>query len=175
MRKNILLTGRPGIGKSSVIQKCISLMGKERIGGFWSSEIREAGRRTGFSMETSAGRRGILAHINLHQGPRLGRYVVNVDDVELIAIPSLIAARNSGKIIIIDEIAAMELFAPSFESVVTSCLETGRVLGAIQQRSSPFLNSVRSRNDIRLLEVTLQDRDFLPSRIIEMIWHGTAI
>ena len=114
MQSNILISGRPGIGKSTVIQKIIESLGSERAGGFWSGEIRQAGRRVGFSINTLYGLNGILAHVDFTTGPRVGKYRVNVSDIDNIAVPSMISAREAGKIIIIDEIASMELFSTKF-------------------------------------------------------------
>lgn len=169
MNKNILLTGKPGIGKSSVISKIVIRLGTDRIGGFWSGEIKEGSRRVGFSIITTDGKRGVLAHTDLGHGPRFGKYYVNLDDIEKIAIPSLYSAKNSRKIILIDEIAAMELLASSFKSAVLSCLETRRVLGTIQQKSTPFLNSIKSRIDVTMVEVTLHNREELPMQILAVI------
>ncbi|MHA2372470.1 MAG: NTPase [Candidatus Thorarchaeota archaeon] len=162
---NILLTGRPGVGKSTVIRSVIEMLGPDRVGGFWSSEIREEGRRVGFSLETVAGERGTLAHIDSDQGPRVGKYFVNISEIERVAIPAMIAARTSGKIIAIDEIAKMELYSSTFISEVMKCLDTNRVLATIQQRSSPSLNEIRKRSDITMYIVTIENRKLLPEQL----------
>ncbi|MFX0108793.1 MAG: NTPase [Candidatus Hodarchaeota archaeon] len=166
---NILLTGRPGIGKSTVIQKIVSLLGAERANGFWSGEIRENNSRVGFAIETISGKRGVLAHVSQASGPRVSKYLVNIEDIDRIAIPSMIDARESGKIIIIDEIAKMELFSARFAREVDQCLDTGRVVGSIQDRRIPFLDEVRRRSDVRVIEVTLANRDRLPQQIVQSI------
>ncbi|MHA1902874.1 MAG: NTPase [Candidatus Thorarchaeota archaeon] len=162
---NILLTGRPGIGKSTVIRRIIEMLGPDRVGGFWSSEIREDNRRVGFSLETVAGERGTLAHIDSERGPKVGKYVVNVSEIERVAIPAMVAARTSGKIIAIDEIAKMELYSSKFISEVNKCLDTNRVLATIQQRSNPSLNEIRKRSDITLHTVSIENRELLPEQL----------
>ena len=67
MNSNILLTGRPGIGKTTAVKRIIENIGINRLNGFWSSEIREKGKRIGFSINTLDGRIGILAHIDLNR------------------------------------------------------------------------------------------------------------
>ena len=166
---NILLTGRPGIGKSTVIRRIALELGKERAGGFWSSEIRKGGRRVGFSLETTFGKIGTLAHVDLAEGPTMGKYKINLHDIDTIAVSSMTQARESGMIIIIDEIAAMELFSPSFAPEVFRCLDTGRVLGTIQMKSRPILNSIRERNDVTLIEVTFSNREVLHREVLSMM------
>jgi nucleoside-triphosphatase len=55
-RKNILLTGHPGVGKTTLIHKVLSLMSgegrEESASGFYTEEIREGGSRKGFRIKT---------------------------------------------------------------------------------------------------------------------------
>ena len=173
MRKNILVTGRPGIGKTTVIEKVVESVGRAKVGGFWSRELRESGKRVGFAIETFSGKTGVLAHCNIKSGPRIGKYIVNIRDIDDIAIPSIAQARKSDKLIIIDEIASMELCSPLFEPEVLKCLDTRRVLGSIQQRHSRFLSSIRERTDTELLEITLSNRDNMPQIVYSKLGLST--
>ncbi len=166
---NVLLTGRPGVGKSTVIQKVINALGRDRVAGFWTMERRVGGIRAGFSIQTMDGLTGTLADVNLHDGPRVGKYTVNVTSLNQIAIPSLQRARESNKLIIVDEIASMELKSLMFASEIRLCLDTGRVLGTLQLRGGAFQDEVRARSDVRIVEVTPENRDSLPSQIIAEI------
>ncbi|MHA1636834.1 MAG: nucleoside-triphosphatase, partial [Candidatus Thorarchaeota archaeon] len=100
---NILLTGKPGIGKTSAIKKIAESIGYENVDGFFSEEIRVKGRRTGFRIITFNGLEGVLARISQTDGSKVGKYRVCVSDIESVAIPSLEKARSTGKTIIIDE------------------------------------------------------------------------
>ena len=87
MRKNILLTGKPGTGKTSAIRSIVRELDPSSIAGFWSKEIREDGRRVGFAIETISGKLGTLAHVNLKQGPKVSKYRVNIADIDSIICP----------------------------------------------------------------------------------------
>ncbi len=174
MTKNILLTGNPGIGKSTVIKRIVAALGPDKVGGFWSSEIRSGRRREGFAIETVNGEKGILAHISLQRGPRLGKYRINVDDINSVAIKSMVRARSEGKTIIIDEIATMELFSPDFAPEVTRCLDTLKVVGTIQERSRPFLDSIRARSDVSLMQVTLSNREHIHLEVLSLLHQSDA-
>lgn len=169
MRYNILLTGQPGIGKTTTIKAIVDKLSPKSVAGFWSEEIRERGRRVGFGIETLSGKRGILAHVNLSDGPRVSKYRVNIEDIDSIIVPELAFARESGRIIIIDEIASMELHSQDFKDEVGRCLDARRVLGTIQQREHPFLNEIRSRVDVRLLELTISNRNRIPKQVLELL------
>lgn len=169
MMTNILLTGTPGIGKTTAIRKIVSNLDSTEVAGFWSSEIRIDGRRVGFAIETISGEKGILAHVDFKEGPRVGKYSVNVSEIESIIVPELVLARESGHIIVIDEIAKMELYSQRFLQEIRKCLNTKHVLGTIQERRHPFLDEVRSRRDVTLFELTTENRDKIPLQILQLL------
>ncbi len=49
--KNILITGPPRSGKSTLIEKLVRRIGRPAT-GFFTREIREGGKRVGFSIDT---------------------------------------------------------------------------------------------------------------------------
>jgi nucleoside-triphosphatase len=169
MTSNILLTGRPGTGKTTAIRKIIENLTPKTARGFLSYEISEQGRRVGFAIETLSGKKGTLAHIDLKTGFRVSKYQVCVEDIDSIIIPELVEARESNNLIIIDEIAKMELFSKMFVPEVRKCLDTGRVVGTIQQRRGLFLDEVRQRADVHILELTLSNRDEIPLHVLSLL------
>ncbi|RDE14403.1 MAG: AAA family ATPase [Candidatus Thorarchaeota archaeon] len=169
MRRNILLTGRPGIGKSTVIRKVIGVLGETQFEGFWTSEVRLGTERVGFSISTIDGQQGMLAGMDSYSGPRIGRYIVNVPDIDRIIVPTLRRARETGKTIVIDEIASMELTSPGFAPEVRKCLDTRRVLGTLQQKGGSFVQEVKERLDVVVLELTILNRDLIHRDILSML------
>jgi nucleoside-triphosphatase len=166
---NILFTGRPGIGKTTAIKRIIQRLPSDSAAGFWTEEIRERGKRVGFEIITLDGRKGELAHVQSASPRRVGRYGVKIESIEKLAVHSLQVARQLGRIIIIDEIAKMELYAPTFAPEVSRCLDTARVIGTIQSRHGEFLDSVRSRDDVRILTLTEANREEAPDRVLNML------
>ncbi|UCC82578.1 MAG: hypothetical protein JSW46_16625, partial [Gemmatimonadota bacterium] len=77
----ILLTGRPGCGKTTVIKRAVELIGPDRCAGFYTEDVREKGRRIGFDVVTLDGRRGPLARAGA-RGPRVSRYGVELASFE---------------------------------------------------------------------------------------------
>jgi len=66
------------------------------------------------------------------------------------------------EIIVIDEIGKMECFSPLFrESLITVLDSENPVIGSIALKGSPFIEKVKRRNDISLIEVTEKNRDEL--------------
>lgn len=174
MSKNILLTGRPGIGKTTIIQRIVTNLSVP-AGGFYTQEIREGGTRMGFRIISLDGREGLLAHKQKKSSFRVGPYGVNIEDIEGIGVRALEEALENSGCIVIDEIGSMELFSEAFQQCVLRCLDAPTpVLGTIQKKKTPFLNSIRSRQDVNLIEVTAANRDDVPSTIPEMIQQGLS-
>jgi nucleoside-triphosphatase len=158
--KNIVVTGPPRIGKSTLIERIVSRI-QRPLTGFFTREIREGGKRTGFSIVTLDGREGVLAHQNIKGRFRVGKYGVNLDDIDQIAVPSMSPAQ-SDVIVVIDEIGKMECFSPLFRETLTRVLDSENpVIGSIALKGGPFIEKVKARENISLIEVTEKNRDDL--------------
>ena len=165
----ILLTGRPGVGKTTVIMKVAEGF-RGRAGGFYTEEIRKGNMREGFRIKTLDGRDGVLAHVS-RPGPfRVGRYGVDVDAFDEIAIPSLERALEREDLIIIDEVGKMELFSRRFRSLVHRILGSDKkILGVIHQRTDPFTQRIRQLPAVEILTVTEANRSVLSSLILNKL------
>jgi len=171
MKDKVLLTGNPGVGKTTIIMEAIKDL--KNVGGFYTKELREGGERVGFEVITLiTGKRGILAHKNFDSKYRVGKYGVNVETFEKIMWEELnTALLNKVPLIVIDEIGRMELFSKKFMKIVEDVLKKDvKVLGVIQKRRNPFLDRIRNMKEVEILEVTRSNRDIIFKRIKE--WLG---
>ena len=166
---NILLTGSPGCGKTTVIRRTVGEFAGQ-AGGFYTQEIREKGRRVGFAIQTLDGQSGILAHTNLTEGPKISKYRVNIRDIDQIAAPALRRACAEADLIICDEIASMELCSEEFQAAVREALACPTpLLGTIQRKRQPFLNQIRQLDTVRIIEVSTANRNELPEQLLNLI------
>jgi nucleoside-triphosphatase len=166
--KNILLTGPPRVGKTTLIMKALAKLKEKDSGGFYTEEIREKGVRVGFRILTLDGMEGILSHVDYRGGVRVGRYGVNLIDLEEVGVKSILDSLEKD-VVVIDEIGKMELFSGKFRDAVMKALDTGKVLGTIKLGIDEFTEEIRMRKDVETIEVTFQNRDTLADRLIEKI------
>ena len=160
LSKNILFTGFPGCGKSTIIEKIVQRIDRPCT-GFFTREMRDRGRRVGFSITTLDGKRGILAHIDIRSRKRVGKYGVNLHDIETIAVPSMIPA-NDQVIVVVDEIGKMECFSALFRQTLIKVLESANTLvGSIALKGDAFIEAVKRRPDTLLITVSEKNRDYL--------------
>lgn len=173
VKKNILITGRPRVGKSTIIRRVVErlrLLGYTKIGGFYTSEMVKDGRRAGFVINTLDGRSGRLAEIGLASRFTLGKYGIDMAAFEAIALSSLEEAINLGYLVVIDEIGFMELKSRRFRELVSNALTLSPpVIATIMRSNFDFPGTIKAREDVTLITVRVENRDRVVDQIVEMV------
>lgn len=166
---NLILTGKPGIGKTTVVETVADILGA-RAGGIITKEIRERGRRTGFTIASLDGRTCVLATKRRKDGPRVGSYTVLVESLDDLGVKELGRALQEKEVLIIDEIGKMELISEAFRNMILKVLDCEvTTLATLGVSRNPFMEAVRRRGDVHIMEVTERNRDGLPARIMDLI------
>jgi len=154
MKQAYLLTGAPGVGKTTIIKQALAGF-KGKAGGFYTQELRVHGVRQGFEIITLDGNSVILAHINIPSPYQVSKYGVDINNLDQVGVSALRKATREGDIVVVDEIGKMELFSPAFREVVLEALESGkRILGTIMLPSHPWADKIKQRPEVKVLEVT---------------------
>ncbi|XP_029787204.1 cancer-related nucleoside-triphosphatase isoform X1 [Suricata suricatta] len=188
MARHVFLTGPPGVGKTTLIQKASEVLKSSGvpIDGFYTEEVRQGGRRIGFDVVTLSGVRGILSRTGSEPPPgkrecRVGQYVVDLTSFEQLALPVL---RNAGpssgpgrRVCVIDEIGKMELFSQPFIQAVRQVLSAPGtvVLGTIpvpKGKPLALVDEIRNRSDVQVLSVTKENRNHLLPDIVTCVQSG---
>src|SRR5438094_7139734 len=160
----LLITGPPGIGKTTVLERVVASLPPAVATGFLTRELRERGGRPGFATETLHGHTAVLASLRSDTGPRVGRYRVRVAALDAVAVPTL-AARPGVRLIVVDEIGKMESLSNRFAHAVRTALAPPvPLLGTIARSGAGLIAEVRRRPDVTLVEVTLENRGGLPAK-----------
>jgi nucleoside-triphosphatase len=137
--------------------------------GFYTAEIREAGERVGFAVNTLDGRSGLLAHVGIGSRARVGRYGVDVKGFEDLVLPLLEAGRAG--LYIVDEIGKMECFSGAFCDKVRALLDSeAPVLGTVALKGGGIITDVKARDDVTLFVLTVKNRDILADEIGRILW-----
>lgn len=171
-----MLTGRPGVGKTTVIMRVLELLPSVRATGFYTRELRGPKGRLGFEAVTLDGGRQTLAHVDF-QGPRrVSKYGVDVAGFEEAIVPSIDPVLHpDAQLIVVDEIGKMECFSPKFRETVVRALDSDvPVLGTIGLRGDAFIQSLKRRDDVKVVEVSWSNRDRLPETLVKMLSKDRA-
>jgi nucleoside-triphosphatase len=174
MSNNFLITGRPGSGKTSVIKEAVEILRGRgfKPGGLYCPEIREGGQRLGFKMvDLMTGEERILAHVDQPTGPQVSKYRVNVENIDAMSELAIGRALREADFIVVDEIAPMEMHSDGFRRAVLAALDSPKpLLAVIHQRTmTGFIGAIKSMSDVRLFEVTPNNREKLPSLLAELV------
>jgi nucleoside-triphosphatase len=171
--QNLLLTGPPGCGKTTVIRRAVEGISDSRLAGFYTQEIREHGRRVGFQAIGLSGGSAVLAHVRFRGTKRVGRYVVELGGFESLVREELGKPAGEVDLRVIDEIGKMECFSRVFVEHATAALDDPvPLLAVIAFKGGGFIAQVKSRPDVEIRSVTAANRDELPERLLEALWAG---
>lgn len=190
MAQHVFLTGPPGVGKTTLIQKAIGVLQSSGVpvDGFYTQEVRQGGKRIGFDVVTLSGAQGPLSRVGSQPLPgkgdcRVGQYAVDLASFEQLALPVL---RNAGpsrgprhRVCVIDEIGKMELFSQPFIQAVRQTLSTPGtiVLGTIpvpKGKPLALVEEIRKRHDVKVFSVTRENRNTLLPDIVAAVQRSRS-
>lgn len=163
----LFLTGNPGVGKTTLIRAIAERLEGIRCAGFYTEETRQAGQRTGFRIITLDGQEGTLASLG-SQKPTVGKYSIHVREFEQLVLRYLDPVTSPADLYVIDEIGKMELLSRQFRIRIIELLrQPTNLLATIAKKGNGFIDQIKRRSDVEIIEVTRKNRDELPE---ELAW-----
>jgi len=169
----ILFTGKPGIGKTTIIRKILESL--PDCGGFYTREVRINGKRVAFEIVTLDEEVGTLATSSptpiFENQAMVGQYRVDIDVVDNLAVRALERAVENNKVIVIDEIGPMELFSQQFQDVVLSIINnsTLKAVGTIVERSIEFTDQLKQHPRVTVVHIDENNRDTICDELADRL------
>lgn len=179
MEKNvILLTGDPGVGKSTlacnVIGKLLAekIVGKEDLFGYTTVRLLDsAGGTEGFEAVTRGGERCVIASTRVQTPHRYRKFFVGLDAFETtLASEFKRAAKHERPIVHIDEIGLMEKASPGYTAALTDFIRNfnAPIIGVIKMvENDDFLDSLIESANVFTYTVTKSNRKALEREVLE--------
>jgi nucleoside-triphosphatase len=169
-KRVLILTGSPGTGKTTVLEKTVSALKALgiNVGGMISREVRENGIRVGFQIQdVASGKRGWLARANLKTGPQVGNYRVDLGDLDGLGAQAICDALDDADVVVIDEIGPMELYSARFKAATAKTLDSTKLVIAVvhMKAQDRMIVQAKSRVDAEIFVVTEENREVLPEAL----------
>jgi len=147
------------VGKTTLVNKITKQLSC-KIGGFYTHEMRENGKRTGFYITDFDGNQMVMASEKSSSPYRVNKYGVNIDAFEKVGIPAMERALKSADLILIDEIGRMEMFSPKFCDMLRKVFESEKpLLATIKRVDCELTKELKKRKDVIIFVVTVNNRD----------------
>jgi len=123
---NIILTGKPGIGKSTAIATYIKSFGSNALWMLTTEVLGQSGQRVGFKSATSTGHKRLVSHkSDIHSDVMIGsNYVDTVALHEIVSIINDEVQNSNPDMIILDEIGPIQLSDITFIKVFDTIFES---------------------------------------------------
>jgi nucleoside-triphosphatase len=168
----LLLTGRPGVGKTTIIRAVGERFRDMRPTGFYTEEIRPGHTRRGFRLVTFDDETETIADVDFPP-PRVGKYGVDVATIDRFAARLPDASKQS-PICLIDEIGKMECLSAVFVHSMRGLIKSGQtVVATVGERGGGLIDEVKHHSEAELWRVTEATRDGLPDRVARWIDEHT--
>ncbi|MBI2104909.1 MAG: hypothetical protein HYT90_04945 [Candidatus Omnitrophica bacterium] len=157
--KHLLIVGRPGVGKTTLMKRLVQALRACAIDGFLTEELREQEQRMGFWLSPLDGRQVLLAHRRMVDGVRVGPYRVNVSVLDDVAVPVIRRAIQRAFVLFLDELGRMEFCSSAFAQAVQEAFDRGpSIVATAGTTPLPFLDALKRRRDVELIPLTSANR-----------------
>jgi len=167
--QHILVTGMPGVGKTTLVKKLFQQLSDVKPIGFYTEEIREKGNRKGFKLLSPDGTEGILAHVNIDSSFRIGKYGVDIAGFEAF-LDAIRLDKKDASLVIIDEIGKMECHSKKFRDMVIKLLRSDKtIIATIAMKGGGLVADIKKRADIDLMVLTQLNREAIFTVIVNTL------
>lgn len=168
--KNLILISRKWRNRTGVISRLIPELKKSpvRAEGFYTEDIFENRKRVGYLTKTLQGESRILAKSGLPSELCVDRFGVDLQTVETLVVPAIETALRSADLLIMGQIGKMEIASPRFRDITRQALNSPlKIIATVPNYPLKFLNEIRNRPDVLLVEITKENENYWPEAILK--------
>ncbi|MDP2193477.1 MAG: nucleoside-triphosphatase [Alphaproteobacteria bacterium] len=175
----IFITGKPGVGKTTLLEQIISKLALKNMMGCVVKEQRDNGQRTGFHIQyTPAQPATLLALKNIHISDHyVSKYSVNIDGIEHEMLPFMekMLMTEDVPLLFFDEIGRMQNKSPLFLPMLNHLLEKSTsFLATILYDDEEWTLPFKHNPHYFFITVTEENRDMVGDQIISLFHQSIS-
>ncbi len=169
---HIFLTGEIQVGKTTIIRKILANLGAE-YGGFKTYFGPDRGSEDRFLYISAANEPDHCRVQNaIVKFRKAGEPLVMDEKFDTVGVELIRTARQTAKLIVMDECGNLERQAVAFQDEILKTLNQDvPVLGVIKLASSGWTDLIRNHQQVKLITVTKENREALA----EILAHHFAL
>lgn len=106
------------------------------------------------------------------KGPFVGKYCVNVRELENLTLPLLNTNSSGQQLLVVDEVGKMELKSKKFEMAVKNCIMKSVLLATVPyelRQPLPLVDQLKNHPKAKIIVVTKENRNRLLNELVEDI------
>lgn len=163
--KNLFLTGKKGVGKSTLLKKALDSLDLS-VGGYVTERIFDGVyRKYAVRSLCKPYENYIIIKVDSRDDSKVWYPSVFEDNLVPLLDKSL-----SKDIIVLDELGSSENKIVKFTSKVFEVLNSSKIVfGVLQDGSCEFTDAIKSRDDVVIIRVTEENRDCLLDEIVGIL------
>ncbi len=176
-KRNVLLEGPEGIGKTTLVKQVLGQAGLNAA-GYYTREAKEGPFRSSLELVLLAnGTERLVPLADTKPRPgwtKAGKRYVNLEGLEQVVVPALRHALQSTRVglLVLDEVGPAECLSEQFRRQVVDCLTSNKSVLATMSlggRDDEFLLSLESRSDVTVLPISYDNRHAFVELVIFML------
>jgi len=163
--KNLFLTGKKGVGKSTLLNKALNELDLSK-GGYITERVFDGYYRKYVAKSISEPEENYTI-IKVDSRDDSKEWFPLVFENQLVP---LLDKSLSKDIIVLDELGSSENGISKFTSKVFEILDSSKIVfGVLQDSSCEFIDGIKSRDDVKIITITEKNRDLLLDEIVSIL------
>ncbi len=163
-KTTILITGKMGIGKTTLIKKVIDEFKINLIGFFTYYKFKGSLKQYFFHDLITK------TIIKIGEKEKNSDLSVDISVFDGFCSDALDRVLNSKEnVVVMDELGRFEENSESFKSRIFDLIKKKKVLGVIKEYDSPFLNEIRELKNVEVININEDNRDALLKELLDFI------
>lgn len=163
---NLFLTGKIGIGKSTILKKALEKLNLS-LGGYTTERVFEGYFRKYIVKSLYD---NMEEYTILKVDSRDNSKEKFTESFEIGIVSVLDKSLKYRDLLILDELGCVEDNINIFTSKVFELLDSKKIVfGILKEDNCKFLNAIKNREDVIIITITKKNRDFILGRIIDIL------